>query len=236
MSDDATTLRRQLEKVGYSYSRKPNGHYALLDPSGEKVRNENGVPLELSGTPSDPRWLDNQIAELRRAGIKVHAPTNGKRASIAVGRERRKQKSAELRARLKTVMHDHGLTQADVYHFGDEYARDSGFAKPGNSQTMISGFLKGSMLMDTAMEYVERVVSAIEQGGRPRSSAPVPGGLPPAIQVEGESTVKIPPSKPRVPELALELSRWVYSAEKDHERIEELLTEVAQLELREEES
>lgn len=44
-----------------------NGHYSVLGPDDERLRRENGVPIQVSVTPSDRRTVKTELAKIRAA-------------------------------------------------------------------------------------------------------------------------------------------------------------------------
>lgn len=60
-ADDSNNQRR----------RKAGHHGVLIDPSGEVVRLPSGIPVQISGTPGSDRTIKNDLAGIRRAGVKV---------------------------------------------------------------------------------------------------------------------------------------------------------------------
>lgn len=54
---------------GYTLSRRGqrSGHLFVLRPDGEKLRDGNGVPVKVVGTPSDRRSIKKSLARAERA-------------------------------------------------------------------------------------------------------------------------------------------------------------------------
>lgn len=56
---------------GWTIEHDNAGHYKIRDSLGRVVRKDGGIPLTLPSTPSDWRSLENDLATLRRAGLRV---------------------------------------------------------------------------------------------------------------------------------------------------------------------
>lgn len=63
MAKDIDVIRKALIDQGWRIIPRKGGHDMALPPD----RTKRGVPLP--STPSGPRWRDNLIADLRKAGF-----------------------------------------------------------------------------------------------------------------------------------------------------------------------
>jgi predicted RNA binding protein YcfA (HicA-like mRNA interferase family) len=226
-------VRRRLSALGYRTERRRGNHYQVLKPDGEAVRLDSGQPVMLPGTPSDSRTMENLEAQLKQAGIDLKQTPTKK----GPAKERR---SNILRKQLLSEMEAFNLAQSDVWKLADRLAAAEGRPCPSQPAGMVSEFLKGTSLRDLGYNWLRAAVVAIDaaQGIPAEAPPPAPEPLspeppdeppePPGVEVEGESTAR----PVRLPKLAIELMRWIYAQEKDDDRIEQLINEIATLELR----
>ena len=65
-------MSRDLDKLGLPpgfrlEKQSGNGHFYVLDPEGEKLRLPNGMPCQVSYSPSDYRSRRHEAARIRKA-------------------------------------------------------------------------------------------------------------------------------------------------------------------------
>lgn len=53
---------------GYTLRRRPrNGHWVIIRPDGEVLRQANGLPMHVCFSPSDYRTRKNEMAKVKKA-------------------------------------------------------------------------------------------------------------------------------------------------------------------------
>lgn len=236
MADQVTELRQRIHKEGYDTRTSLDGHIEVIDPDGNVVRHKSGKPLRFPSTPSDTRGMKNAVAQLRDAGV-LPRPARGRRRDNGRGEAQHiprtvlKQYSDALREEVKTLMVEHDLTQANIYHFADRWAATHGIPVPSFPQGVMSKFLKGGSLNNANYRYFTAAVSAIR-----RNEGKIPD-IPYVTTTEGEpgASIEVVAEEPtrlptKLPTLAFDAMQMIYKEEKDHDAIMALVLEIAKLE------
>jgi hypothetical protein len=234
-------LRRKLHERGYDTKPTGGGHFQVYKPNGDSLTTSKGQPITIPSTPNSGA-LNRTVAQLRDLGAlpKVVVPKKATRRRLK--KDELKAKTAQLRGDMEQVMVDYGLQQTDIYHYANYYAAQNKIPAPGNPQGIVSKLHKGqTSMMNDPYWWLRAAIDAIKaaNGRIPRAEeiramtngekppAPTPAPKEVGVEVEGRSAPKIA----RSPKLAIEAMRWIYAAEKDDDRIEQLINDIAKVEL-----
>ena len=173
---DVRAILTRLEKAGYTLRHGGSGAVGLLDKDNEIVRLPLGQPLLIHTTPGSDAAIDGIYNSLKKCGIDLEREeremeaTNTAANRQQVRRNELAAKSHILRERLKKLMLDYEITQADFYHFAEDYCSTHNIEFPKGVQTLVSGFLRGTNLSEKNIPFMERSIKAVEdrQGKIPK--------------------------------------------------------------------
>ena len=241
-------LRRKLHERGYDTRQTGSGHFAVYKTNGSPLTTSKGQPITIPSTPSQGA-LNRTIATLRDLGALPKLADQTRLNKMRARRDEKlnksqlKEKTRILRAEMEQVMVDYSLKQADIYHFADWYASQHGIPVPANPQGIVSKLHKGqASMMNEPYRWLRSAIDAIKaaegkipkadeiraMNGKPQEARPEPEESGVGVKVEDRTAVHVATS----PKLAIEAMRWIYAEVKDDDRIEQLINEIAKVELR----
>lgn len=248
-------LRREIHKRGFDTSKGKDGHFRVLHPSGEQVRESNGRPVRFAATPArgkggGARSLENTVAQLRKVGV---LPRPAERGGNTNGDRPKRQelirRSDVLRPQVQELIQRLGLRQSDVSHFADRRAAALLLPVPSHGQGVLSKFLQGRFLTEANLAWLGGAVDEIrEAGGIPEVPAPAatttepePEPVEDPDETDTETEEAEPEGEPEseptererlIPTLAFDVMQALYSESIDDERIRELVERVAVMEVK----